>query len=728
MGLDFTEKIKASTARLKSNEQMLGSGLQQPFSNTNSGSRKLMAATQRTHGLALMRPEKAIIETGYEIRFGEHCSSLYKAESDYQVIAKISKFSFAPNHHYWLILIDMHTGDLSVIERISYKHITESYGYMYNNVYLDNLTIGSYINKGDIVRKSLAFDDYNNRKDGVNLEVAYMALDENMEDSVVISDVAAQKLNAPLIKPVKFIINENDIPLNLYGNDNVYKVIPDIGEDINIENGILIALRKEKKEEALFMQSVDRLKTPLMSDEKYTLHGKVIDINIYCNNLDQINSSYYTSQLKMYYDESRRAYKELIQVITPYKAQGHRLSYDLQKLFANAKRIINGDKVMEKRLFSNIEIEIYILEDLKLSIGDKVSNRYGGKGVISQIIPQHLMPQNVETGEYVDMILNSSTMYNRENPGQSFEVSLNHISSMICDQISIGVFTPRESFNMIVEFIDCCSHKQAEELKNWGDKLSDDDIKYYVESVVEDGCIHLSSLPMTESMDIDKLNAIYKKFPGIHACKYKVPITDSDGNIRYVETRRTMVTGKQYTLRLKQYAEEKFSATSLSATNIRNENTKSKASRDYRELYSNTPIRAGSMEIDNMNHLGAKYVITALMIHSLSPHARRLVEKFYMDDPYKTDIKLDKNSSNRSVEILNTYLKSIGLRIKFIKRKKQKAKAVKFNAIHFFEDGKKNAIFFNNEENFDFMKDYEERLERDKQKKAVKFRAIKFYD
>ena len=56
-----------------------------------------------------------------------------------------------------------------------------------------------------------------------------------------------------------------------------------------------------------------------------------------------------------------------------------------------------------------------------------------------------------------------------------------------------------------------------------------------------------------------------------------------------------------------------------------------------------------------------------LMIHSVSPHARRLVENMFIDDPYLVDIKLDENSSNRSAEILNTYLKSIGYKLEFEK-------------------------------------------------------------
>lgn len=61
------------------------------------------------------------------------------------------------------------------------------------------------------------------------------------------------------------------------GQDGTYKSFPDIGEEI--QNGILCGVRREKTEDALFSQSVDRLRTILMSDDKYTIEsGRVIDI------------------------------------------------------------------------------------------------------------------------------------------------------------------------------------------------------------------------------------------------------------------------------------------------------------------------------------------------------------------------------------------------------------------------------------------------------------------
>ena len=324
--------------------------------------------------MPILNCEKAILETGYEIRFGDYSSSVIRADSDYTVIAKISKFSFAPNHHYWLILKDNKRNYLDVVERISYHYITESYGYLYNNEYIDSLQVGDLIKDKQVIQKSLAFDEYNNRRDGVNFNVTYMALDDTLEDAIILSDKAATRMASALVKPVEIMINDNDIPLNIYGDDNNYKVMPDIGEEIIDAN--LIALRKEKKEEAYYTQSVNRLRDIMISDDKKQVKGRVIDINIYCNNPD-ILDSYYYGQLKMYYNELQRQSAEFVQFLTPLAAQKYEFSYQLQKLFANAKRVMNRDMYLDKRSFSNILLEIDVLEEKQMEAGDKMSNRYG---------------------------------------------------------------------------------------------------------------------------------------------------------------------------------------------------------------------------------------------------------------------------------------------------------------------------------------------------------------
>ena len=257
--------------------------------------------------------------------------------------------------------------------------------------------------------------------------------------------------------------------------------------------------------------------------------------------------------------------------------------------------------------------------------------------------------------------------------------------------------------------------------------LSMDERLFFLESIISSKAIDISIKPLSESIDIYKLAKIYDEFPWIEQSTVYVPMVGSNGEIRHIPARRKMVVGLQYMFRLKQFAEEKFSATSLSATNIRNENTKSKASKNFKELYSNTPIRFGNMEANSSNHLGSEHVIVYLLIHSLSPQARRLVEQMYTGEPYEVDIKLDSDSRNRGAEIVFTYLKTIGKRIYFKKIRKNVKKGIVFSGIKFTKcpgiEAKKG-IYFSPKKNYNFEEAYQEAQEFEerkmKEKKEVK--------
>lgn len=408
--MDFKTRISEHEQRVSDDyDKIGGKALLVPGSASVSGARKILASVQRDATLCIMNPEVPIVQTGYENRFGDYSSSLVFADTDYQVVAKISKYSFSPNHHYWLICKDLHSNRIVSFERISAHHVTEQYGYLYNNTYIDSVNPNDIISKNKRIKSSLAYDEFNNRMDGVNLNILYMALDENMEDSIVISDVAANKLTAPLVKEVDIMINENDIPLNYYGNNNVYKCMPDIGE--RTKDAILVALRKENKDNAIYAQSVERLKYIDMTDDKYLLNGTVIDVEMMVNNPENLEV-HYNAQFKMYYMEQKRCAQEIISTLTPLVASGCELSDDLAELYAKSKLVVNGNKYIDKREFSNMKIRLTVIEERELQVGDKISNRYGGKGVVSVIVPQQLMPRT-EDGEYADILMNSSTMYNR---------------------------------------------------------------------------------------------------------------------------------------------------------------------------------------------------------------------------------------------------------------------------------------------------------------------------
>lgn len=719
---NFHEIMGRESERIKSMEQALGKGLYQPFTISNSGSRKVLFGTQLDHSIPLLNPETAIISTGYENKYGDASSSVIKMDDDYEVLKKISKFSRLPNHHYILIIRNKRTGEIDMLERIMYKNKTESYGYLYDTTIMDQLDEGYTIPKGETVRSSKAYDNYMNRCDGVNLKAAYLNQDKTTEDGIRISIPAAIKLSSPFIKKIPPIfLNDNDIPLNLYGDSAVHRCFPDIGEQV--KGGLVFATRRENQDDILYTQSVEMLKQILMSDSKYIVSGdsEIIDIDIQTNDPDSLQNKFQNSQLNYYYEEKQRFLFEIINTIDQLEAKGYKTkSYNLEKLYVESKRQFHNTEYIYDKTFSGTMLEITVLERNIPSVGDKLSNRYGGKGVISEIVPESMMPIDKDTGKPVDICFNSSSCVNRLNDGQLKEQSLTHIGARIIQYIvqSGMIRDTNASLEHIIKFVSMCSELNGRVLQSMLLEMSAEDRDIYLQNIIDSGYISLCIKPASENLTLDKLDEIYKAFPYVKQREVMVPIKDSNGNIRYVPARRRIVIGDMYIYRLKQYAEEKFSVTSLSSVNIRNENTRSKLSKNYKSLHPNTPIKFGDMESNDLGHTGIENVLSILMIHSVSPQARRLVYEMLTDDPYDIDIKLTDNAINRTAQRANIYLKTMGYRLKFIKiRKKILYGMYKKGMTYHWGDKElpRGMTYISDLEEYDFVKQYQRLLEAEEE-------------
>ena len=678
--MNFEKAIQESVKDLPDGNYMLGRTLMQPFKPANSGSRALMNSIHVEHLMVPTRAEVPIIQTGFETEFGKNSTSYVEADGNYVVLHKIFKFSFNPNHYY-LIVQNIETQEYDVIERVTYKHNTESYGYIWNNKRLDDLKIGDMIHEGEPIKTSTGFDDYCNKMNGVNLITLYLSLSQNMEDSIVMSETAAKKLETSLIKSTSITINDNDILLNLYGDNNTYKTFPDIGEEI--QNGIFCSIRRLENDNMLYSLSQQRLRDIVISDRNILMDGRVADIDVYCNNIESLGESAYNCQLYKYYQERMNFCKQINDIVGPL-AMNCKLSYNLQKLYAICRDTVAGKQFFKDKQFNNVIMEVTIVQQLVMEPGDKLADRYGGKGVVSQILPDDKMPL-LDNGMRVEIIKNQSTCINRENIGQLHEQSLTFIGMRILDLFKSGALTPTEMCEIWYEFVDMIDHDQAMAGIGMIDFYDEYQAKMFIDSIIADDAIFISSPPFTTPVNIDVIRAIYDKFSWITPYKVLMPMEDSNGNMRYVPAKRNLIVGKIYNYRLKQYAEEKFSVTSLSATNLKNLNTRSKASKIYETKYTKTPIMFGPMESGDLAHLGMQYVVMNLMLYSSSPQARRLFEELLIGNPYDINIQLDYDSKNRNAEIINALLKTMGLRLVFKKTPKEK-KFLYYNVMYDFVD------------------------------------------
>lgn len=669
-----------SSGKIQQMEQLQCKGLIMPFSSSSSGSRKQMFGAELEQKLDLINPELPRVGTGYENAFGDRSSSLITTDKQLLAIYKISKFSFDPNRFYYMIVLDPENNQFDVIERKDYEHITESYGILYDNKYMDSLKEGQKIEKNSTIRKSRSYDEYNNRMDGVNLMCVYMSLESTKEDGYVISQTAAKKLAAPLVRKIAFQINDNDIPLNLYArNSTDYKCFPDIGESTDDASGILCALRRQKKEEMLFTQSRQNLSKVMISDDKYITHGKVVDIDIYCNDNDILADSYYFSQLKFYNDERIRFMQEYVDKVGPLIESHYKCSYDMKRLYTDFKNILSGGQYLKDNVFSNVMIEITIVEESEVKKGDKIANRYGGKGVISCILPDEMMPL-ANNGRRAEVILNSSTTLGRENTSQLNETITNFFGNKIAEHVySLPHMDLNYVMNLYIDFLKILDEELGTAMEEYLLQFDPEDQLDFLSNVFKEG-IRLSLNPISNTIGIDKFLAIRKRFEFVKELyEVKVPQIGSDGRYRYVTARRKLEMGEQYFWRLKQYAEEKFSVVSLSATNLKNENTRNNSKRSYKTPYAKTSVRFGNMETGDYLHLGPEPVITYLLLVSLSPRARKRVGRELTEGSiFNQSIKLKPGEANRSVEILNAYLTTIGLELVFIKVPKRVKKMLHY--------------------------------------------------
>ncbi len=605
-------------------EYVIGKSLQQPATNTNSGPRKLMYGLQAEQTIQISKPETPLMATGFEGQFAEYSSNYIIAEDDYEVIDKVYKNKMM----YWMFVRNTKTGKVDVFARTTYEYITEMYGYEMNTEYIDALTPGDIIPKNSPIILPDSFDSALNAGTGVNLTCVYMALAETTEDPVVLSESAARKLTAPTYKNVEVMVNDNDILLNLYGDETGnYKSFPDIGEEV--KHRTLCALRKEKKEdEALYTQSVQMLKERLQSDTAFLANGTVIDIDVYCN-----NTEYDNPQIEKYYNKTLEYSQKIVDILEKEKRKGYTLTSEADRLLYNSKSILEGKPYMTKdKVFTNLVINFVVKEEKPMEQGDKCTDRYAGKGVVSYIWPDEEMPMYERNGELfpVDIIYNSSTMVNRQNPGQTFETEINYL------------------------FLVC--------------------------------------KPISGNINLTTLYNLYTEFPWVELDKLWVKQKCSDGSYRRIQTNRGVITGKKYIYRLKQIAEEKFSAVSLASTNLRGENTKTRAHKQHRSVHSDTPVRLGAMESSNLLDAADVSMRLAIvfMLLSSSFKYRRQAYQLLVGDPFKPYIKLDAEANvlatSRSAEIAKVLMKAIGLKINFNKTKKMYKAPVLLNVFEQLPD------------------------------------------
>lgn len=93
---------------------------------------------------------------------------------------------------------------------------------------------------------------------------------------------------------------------------------------------------------------------------------------------------------------------------------------------------------------ANKQISVTLTTDEPMKVGDKLSNRFGGKGVVSEIIPDEQMVKDGK-GKPIDILFTSAGIISRINPSQVVEAALGKVVEKTGKPIVLPQFMQEDS-------------------------------------------------------------------------------------------------------------------------------------------------------------------------------------------------------------------------------------------------------------------------------------------
>jgi DNA-directed RNA polymerase subunit beta' len=160
-----------------------------------------------------------------------------------------------------------------------------------------------------------------------------------------------------------------------------------------------------------------------------------------------------------------------------------------------------GEVVGVHRTDKAVTVHVRTVEPMQ--VGDKISNRYGGKGIVTKILPDVEMP-HTKAGKHIEVALNPSGIPGRMNIGQVFETAASKIAEKTGKPYIV------KNFDTNVDFIA----KVKADMKAHG--LSD------TEELKDPATGQVLGQVMTGPQHIFKL---------VHQVEYKLAVRSGSGNL-----------------------------------------------------------------------------------------------------------------------------------------------------------------------------------------------------
>lgn len=479
---------------------------------STAGPRQQMFTAHLKQAVMLNNPESPKISTGHEKFFGKKVDSFKKSESDFRIIAKISRFSSVPNMTYVLVLQDIHSGNYDVVKVKHYEKMTDCHGYMKEETSVDRMYPGQIIPKGEYFYKASTIDEYENYRYGINCKTMHVTKMGTIEDSIICSKSMAERASFTLIEKIEFTYDANHVMLNLYGDRDRYKCLPNIMENTS-EDSILCGIRQINKANIASDLTVDALRNPKHSDTIIKGRGKLIDISIHTNNPEQLLVDEHRCQINSIYLDELRYHQEIVNVLGNIVSnRNNNVSDTLRFMLVNSRNYVdpNVKFANDTGTFDFCHITAYVAYETKLNVGYKMTDRFGGKGVIGEIRDDELMPVD-EDGVRCDLIIASAGTVPRLNLGRKYEHELSFIADKFVKRILMKEDNLDKQIRLLKEFCSDIDKDYGESIGNFLKKQPKYEQQKFIREIAEEG-LYIQLPPINNIMNLNGIKSLYDKY------------------------------------------------------------------------------------------------------------------------------------------------------------------------------------------------------------------------
>jgi DNA-directed RNA polymerase subunit beta len=357
-----------------------------PFIEKDLVYRSLMGSNQQRQAVPLICPEAPTVGTGVEAAIAKNTGQLIMAKASGTVLKA--------------------TADEVVIEYKEGKKTYNAQHFMRSNegTCINQKVVvssGDRVKKGDALIEGMSIAN-GQLALGRNLIVAFMSwAGYNFEDAIIISRRLVQDDTLTSINIVDFMIEVRETKL---GPEIVTRDIPNVSEESlrHLDEDGIVRIGAEVHPGDILVGKITPKGEQELSSEERLLRA------IFGEKAKEVRD---TSQRM-----SNGKHGKVVGVKIFSKATGHELKAGVL-----------------------MQIQVFVAQMRKISVGDKLGGRHGNKGVIARILPVEDMPFMAD-GTSIDVILNPLSVPSRMNVGQLFETHLGMAAKALGIQVASPAF------------------------------------------------------------------------------------------------------------------------------------------------------------------------------------------------------------------------------------------------------------------------------------------------